>query len=72
MQIIFESIMTVLPSIYLSVALYFFWIWLEAFKQEKNIPSQQLHISWLVLIVATIFWPIVVPISYLERINISE
>ncbi|NEP00645.1 MAG: hypothetical protein F6K58_18630 [Symploca sp. SIO2E9] len=61
--------MTVIPTIYLSAAFYFFLVWLEAFKRDNNISLQQRRISWLVLILGTIFWPIVVPFSYLERIN---
>ncbi|NEO30539.1 MAG: hypothetical protein F6K36_08910 [Symploca sp. SIO3C6] len=61
--------MTFLPTIYLSAAFYFFLVWFGAFKRDMNISPQQKRISWLVLIVATIFWPIVVPISYLERIS---
>ncbi|NEO32840.1 MAG: hypothetical protein F6K36_20940 [Symploca sp. SIO3C6] len=59
--------MAVLPALYFSVALYFFSIWFTAFCQDTNLSKQEQAFSLKVLIVATAFWPIVAPISYLSQ-----
>ncbi|NEP01227.1 MAG: hypothetical protein F6K58_21730 [Symploca sp. SIO2E9] len=63
--------MLVVAALYLSAALHFFYIWLriwlKAFQQETDLCNQQKLICMKVLIIATIFWPLVVPISYLHR-----
>ena len=61
--------MKVLPAIYFSAAFYFFGFWFEAFKRDTNMSIQEKRLSLLVLIVATVLWPIAVPICYLERVN---
>ncbi|NEO99677.1 MAG: hypothetical protein F6K58_13560 [Symploca sp. SIO2E9] len=59
--------MTVLPAFYFGVALYFFSIWFTAFQQDTSLSKQEKAFSLKVLIVATIFWPLVAPISYLSQ-----
>ncbi|MGQ4647914.1 hypothetical protein [Lyngbya aestuarii] len=56
--------MRVLLTLYLSTALNFFITWFAAFQHEPGLSVKQIRFSWLVLLLATIFWPIVVPISY--------
>lgn len=59
--------MTVLAGFYVSGALYFFSIWFQAFQKDTNLSSEQIRLSWIVLTIATIFWPIVAPIANLEK-----
>ncbi|NEO37170.1 MAG: hypothetical protein F6J90_12925 [Moorea sp. SIOASIH] len=59
--------MTVLAGFYVSGALYFFSIWFQAFQKDTNLSPEQIRISWIVLTIATLFWPIVAPIANLEK-----
>ena len=63
----FKLLMTGLTSLYLLLALYYFMIWLNIFRKDTDLSLEEKHLSWIVLIVATIFWPITVPISYFEK-----
>ena len=59
-----------LASPYLLIGGFFFNLWLSFFLQERAFLSpEQKRPSWIVLIVATILWPIVVPISYIELVK---
>lgn len=59
--------MTVLAGFYVSGALYFFAIWFQAFQKDTNLSPEQIRLSWIVLTIATLFWPIVAPIANLEK-----
>ncbi|NEQ87907.1 MAG: hypothetical protein F6K26_50430 [Moorea sp. SIO2I5] len=59
--------MTVLAGFYVSGALYFFSIWFQAFQKDTNLSAEQIRLSWIVLTIATVFWPIVAPIANLEK-----
>ncbi|NEO92013.1 MAG: hypothetical protein F6K56_17905 [Moorea sp. SIO3G5] len=59
--------MTVLAGFYVSGALYFFSIWFQAFQKDTNLSPEQIRLSWIVLTIATVFWPIVAPIANLEK-----
>jgi hypothetical protein len=41
----------------------------KAFSQETNLSLPERNTSWRVLILATIIWPLVVPISNLEKVK---
>lgn len=47
----------------------FFTAWLKFFKKDNNLSNKEQQLSWIILLVATVFWPIVVPISYLELLS---
>ena len=59
--------MVILPAAYFSAAFYFFFIWFAAFQKDPNLSAQEKRLSMKVLIVATILWPLVAPISYLSK-----
>ncbi|HBB35801.1 MAG TPA: hypothetical protein DDZ80_22250 [Cyanobacteria bacterium UBA8803] len=48
-------------------ALFCFLTWLKVFLKDTELSPQERRASWRVLIVATIFWPLVLPIAYLEK-----
>lgn len=64
--------MQVITAVYLSGLLYFFCLFLTVFKQDRSLSQEEKRQSWIVLIVATIFWPIVVPLSCLEKGSIKH
>jgi hypothetical protein len=57
--------MATFVSVYLSIALIVFLILLVLFVSDRQTPLTD-RTSWMVLLLATIFWPISVPISLLE------
>ncbi len=59
--------MTILPVIYVSVALCSFATLYKDLQEATNLSSEQRECSWRVIILAATLWPIVVPISYLEK-----
>jgi len=59
--------MEILSAAYLSVALYSFASLFKALKQETNLSPEQRQCSLKVISLAAVFWPIVMPLSYLEK-----
>ncbi len=59
--------MEILSAVYLSVALCSFATLFKALKQETNLSPEQRQCSLKVISLAAIFWPIVMPLSYLEK-----
>ncbi len=57
---------------YLAMAYCFLTEWLDFFIADKDMTSEQRPISYIVLIIATTFWPIVVPIAYLELLKFNK
>lgn len=58
--------MIVLPALYLLSALYCFAIWLNVFQQDTDLSELEKRFSIKLLVFASIFWPIVVPVSFIE------
>jgi len=54
---------------YLVIAYLLFKKWLFLFLQDEDMSSNQRSYSWGILVIGTIFWPIVVPFAYLELLN---
>ena len=54
---------------YLVMACCFFIQWLGFFIDDKEMNSAQRYFSIVVLVVATILWPFIVPLAYLELLN---
>lgn len=55
-----------LVLLYLVVGTQLFNYWLAAFQRDKGLDEEDIFISKVVLGVATLFWPLVLPFSYLE------
>jgi uncharacterized membrane protein YbaN (DUF454 family) len=51
-------------SLYTLVSLYLLVAWLRFFKQGRGMSDQQKVLSLLTIGVATVFWPLVLPIAY--------
>lgn len=50
---------------YLLMAQRLFTIWHKFFQRDTNMSASEKHLSWVVLIIGTVLWPIVVPNAYL-------
>jgi hypothetical protein len=58
--------------VYLVMGYYLFNEWLFFFLQDEEMSSEQRSFSRMVLVVMTIFWPIVVPFAYLELLRFHK
>lgn len=60
---------TALIVSYLLISLCFFINWLNFFRQKQSLSPEDRFLSIVILVIATILWPVAVPISYLELIK---
>lgn len=60
-----KLVIFVLLCVYLFILQRVANMWLKLFRQDSNISPEEQRLSWLILIMGAIFWPLVVPISYL-------
>jgi len=58
--------------VYLVMAYCFFNEWLEFFLADEDMDSDQRLFSVVILVIATILWPIVVPFAYLELLKFRK
>nr|WP_276749671.1 hypothetical protein [Chlorogloeopsis fritschii] len=58
--------------IYLIMSYCFFTSWLELFLQDKEMNPVERSFSIVILVVATILWPIIVPFAYLELLRFHK
>lgn len=59
----------ILTGYYLIVALRLFQVWSQFLRRDTDMSPQQRRFSWGVLMVGIVFWPLVVPISYLTLLK---
>lgn len=56
----------ILIFFYLAMAQRFFKIWFRFFQLDTTMSHEEQRLSWLVLLIGTILWPLIVPIAYLS------
>jgi hypothetical protein len=61
----FSLFVLVLLTFYLVVAFRLCLTWLEFIRQDTPAPTE-MFLSWVVLGVATVLWPLVIPFAYLQ------
>lgn len=57
---------------YLIMACCFFIQWLGFFIDDKEMNSTQRFLSMVILIMATVLWPFIVPLAYLELLKFHK
>ena len=57
---------------YLMMACCFFVQWLDFFVDDQEMTPGQRNFSMIILVGATILWPIVVPFAYLELLKFQK
>lgn len=57
---------------YLLITCYFFTNWLKFFKRNHRLSPEEMFLSLVVLLISTILWPLVVPISSLEHLRVRK
>ena len=59
-----------LGLVYLVSAPCFFTSWLQFFKREAgNLSEEEKQLSLATLVMASVLWPLVVPVAYLEQLS---
>lgn len=56
-------------SLYALISLYLLAAWLRFFKQGTGMYAQQKVLSLLTISIATVLWPLVLPIAYVKLLN---
>lgn len=56
-------------SLYTLISLYLLTTWLRFFKEGMMISDQQKVLSFITIGMATVFWPLVLPIAYVKLLN---
>lgn len=62
-------IIFILVLLYLAMLQRVFKVWLQFFQQESDITPEEKRLSWFILIIGAVFWPLVVPVSYLALLE---
>ncbi len=58
-----------LISFYMLVAFYLLATWLHFLKRGAGLSPQQKVLSFLTVGIATVFWPLVLPIAYVKLLD---
>jgi uncharacterized membrane protein len=64
-----QIFMVFLGAVYLLFAGYFFKGWVQLYKQDTKMSAEEKQLSRVILAIATVLWPVVVPISYAEKLS---
>lgn len=62
-------IIFILVLLYLAMLQRVFKVWLKFFQQDNDISPEEKCLSWFILIIGAVFWPLVVPVSYLALLE---
>lgn len=62
-------ILLILVLLYLAILKRIFKMWLRFFQQDSDISQAEKRLSWFILIIGAVFWPLVVPVSYLALLE---
>ncbi|MBH8552947.1 hypothetical protein I8751_11320 [Nostocaceae cyanobacterium CENA357] len=65
-------LLSLVVMVYLVMGYYLFNEWLFFFLQDEEMSLEQRSFSRIILVVMTIFWPIVVPFAYLELLKFHK
>ncbi|MEQ8753801.1 MAG: hypothetical protein RID09_09830 [Coleofasciculus sp. G1-WW12-02] len=55
--------------IYGTIAAHLFTVWFELADDMRTLSEPQKVLSWVTLIVAAVFWPLVIPIAYTKLLK---
>ena len=67
-----KILITALVVAYLLITSCFFINWLKFFKRNRRLSPDEMFLSLVVLVISTILWPLVVPISSLEHLKAQK
>lgn len=70
--ITYQELFLIPIALYVSTALYYFATWFKILRRDTSLSQQQKWFCVKVLVIAAIFWPIVLPITSLEKRTLSH
>jgi hypothetical protein len=63
---------TVVMIFYLLIGVMVFREWLHFFFEDQEMSSKERWFSRIILVIATLMWPVVVPFAYLELLKFHK
>ncbi len=69
MLIIVKITLVILGVFYLVMAPCFFRVWLRVLNRIFSFTSKEKYLYLLFFLIAAIFWPVVIPVAYLELVS---
>lgn len=67
-----EPLQGALVIVYVLITSYFFTNWLKFFRRSPKLSIEERFLSHIILVIATILWPFVVPISFVEFLKAGK
>lgn len=64
-----KVVIIIVLSFYFLIAQRLFKVWLKFFHRDSSMSPGEKKLSWVVLIVGTLLWPIVLPNAYLSLLE---
>ena len=64
-----KGLIIIVVFFYFLIAQRLFKIWLKFFHRDTSMSPGEKQLSWVVLIVGTLLWPIVLPNAYLALLE---
>lgn len=63
----YQELSLILTAFYITKAIQCFANWFKRFRQDTSLSESEKRLCLKVLALATVFWPIVLPLSALEK-----
>lgn len=63
----YQEVFLILAVLYFTTAIQCFASWFQRFQRDTRLSRAEKRLCWKVLAIATIFWPIVLPLCSLEK-----
>lgn len=63
----YQEVFMILAVLYFTTAIQCFASWFKRFKRDTSLSNPEKRLCLKVLTIATIFWPIVLPLCSLEK-----
>lgn len=63
----YQELSLILTALYVTKASQCFFRWFQRFRQDTSLSASDKRLCLKVLALATVFWPIVLPLSALEK-----
>jgi hypothetical protein len=63
----YQELSLILTVLYFATAIQCFASWFKRFRKDTSLSDSEKRLCLQVLAIATLFWPIVLPISALEK-----
>lgn len=64
-----KGLIIIVVFFYFLIAQRLFKVWLKFFHRDTSMSPGEKQLSWVVLIVGTLLWPIVLPNAYLALLE---